>query len=862
MQDSMRTIASAASAMLIVAGCSGETPNGNTSSSSSSGSGGESSSSSSGQGGAGGQAGSGGAGGQGGTQCATPCGSDATCNAQGQCVCDPGFTGDGQLCLDIDECSEQTDNCHATAACTNSPGSFSCACPSGTIGDPFTGCEERWLEVTASLYHTCARRIDNAVFCFGSGGSGRLGNGLSTNQSKPVQAGASNNWQHISAGGAHTCGIKTTGNLWCWGSNGFGQLGIGNTTSQTLPMYVSLERQFTNVATGDNHSCAIENDGTLSCFGRNAAGQIGNGTTDTKLDPIKISVDSAAMTPDADWNEVFAGRDTTCATKKDGKLYCWGQNSSLQVSKTGGSTVLTPFLVETMAGAADADWATAAVGFTTCGIKKDGRMFCWGRGNEGQLGTGPLAASSATPLEVGAGKMWKKVRINGFHICALDTQDALSCWGRNNSGQMGTTTPGWILAPTDVFPGMTFKDFATGSVHTSAVTKEDKIVSLGSRVFGQLGDGMMSLQMTPYTLGADTTWKTVVSYGESGCAINQAGELHCFGNNESGQFGLGDDITRLAPTKSPLPTTIQQASMGRQHTCVLTNAGKIMCSGRNASGQLGLTNTIAQKSFVDLVTAGKPYDGLSWKTIASGEEHNCAISTTGRLFCWGRNAEGQSGLTNPATGSLIEIVLVTGQPAPTDWLNVAAGQFHTCGVRMDGSLYCWGRNAEGQLGNGMPASGKIAPLLVGTGFKGPLALGVNHTCALKQNGSLQCWGRNANGQLGDNTTVDKPSPISVDAATDWAEVTAGNATTCGRKVDGTTYCWGVNTFGHLGVGDLGQRRVPVLVAGTHSSISMGFGHTCAASMTGSLLCWGSGEFGQNGRGDAFPQNPSPLAASY
>lgn len=862
MRDTMRIFVAATGSMLVVTGCSGESPSGNTSSTSSSSSSGDVSSSSSGQGGAGGQGGGGGTAGQGGVECATPCGSDATCNAQGVCECDPGFTGDGQLCLDIDECSEQTDNCHETAACTNTPGSFMCACPSGTVGDALTGCEERWVEITASLYHTCARRIDNSIFCFGNGGSGRLGNGLGTHQSKPVRAGAAANWLHVSAGGTHTCGIKGTGNLWCWGSNGFGQLGLGNTTSQTLPMYVSLDRQFANIATGDNHSCAVENDGTLSCFGRNNVGQIGDGTTNTQLAPTKINVDTAAMTPENDWNEVFAGRDTTCATKKDGKLYCWGQNSSLQVSKTGGSFVMAPYLVETAAGAADADWATASVGFTACGIKKDGRMYCWGRANEGQLGTGPLAASSAAPLEVGAGKVWKKVRINGFHICAQDDQDAIHCWGRNNSGQAGATAAGWVLAPVDAFPGMTFKDFATGSVHTSAITMEGKIVSLGSRVFGQLGDGTMSLWMTPNTIGADTNWKTVVGYGESGCAINQAGELHCFGNNESGQFGLGDDMTRLTPTKSPLPTTIQQVAMGRQHVCVLTTAGKIMCSGRNASGQLALGNTTAQKSFVDMFTTNKPYDGLTWKAIAAGEEHNCAISTTGRLFCWGRNAEGQAGLTNPATGSLIEVVLVSGQPAPTDWISVAAGQFHTCATRMDGSLYCWGRNVEGQLGNGMPASGKIAPQLVGTGYKGPLGLGVNHTCAIQQNGSLQCWGRNSNGQLGDNTTVDKSLPLTVDAATDWVEVTGGNASTCGRKMDGTTYCWGVNTFGHLGIGDLGQRRVPTLVAGTHTSITLGFGHACGVSTTGALLCWGSGEFGQNARGDGFPATPAPLAASY
>jgi alpha-tubulin suppressor-like RCC1 family protein len=162
----------------------------------------------------------------------------------------------------------------------------------------------------------------------------------------------------------------------------------------------------------------------------------------------------------------------------------------------------------------------------------------------------------------------------------------------------------------------------------------------------------------------------------------------------------------------------------------------------------------------------------------------------------------------------------------------------------------------------MPAAGKIAPLVVGANYKGPLAAGVNHTCAIRQDGSLQCWGKNSNGQIGDNTTTDNASPVVIGIATDWAEVTAGNASTCARKTDGTTYCWGVNSYGHLGVGDLGQRKVPTVVTGMNASITLGFSHACAVSTTGSLLCWGSGEFGQNGRGDAFAIAPAPLAASY
>ena len=370
---------------LLLTACGGESTGTATGTSSSSASAGGSDSTSSSTGSGGGGSGGGetttnssASSGVGGAACG-PCGEHASCTEATACACDAGFKGDGQTCDDIDECVDQLDNCHATATCTNTDGSFTCACPPGTVGDPLTGCEARYTEITAGLYHTCARRMDDAAVCFGNGGSGRLGNGLSVNQPAPVQAGAASNWAHLSAGTSHTCGIKATGNLWCWGNNGFGQLGLGNNVGQTLPAYTSLDRTWTSVAAGENHTCAVESDGTLSCWGRNAAGQLATGSANAfEYSPVHVNVDPLAAVAEADWKEVFTGRDTTCALKQSGALYCWGQNSDLQVSKPGGGFVAIPYLVVTTPGGMDADWSTVSVGVTTCGLKKTtGAMFCW-----------------------------------------------------------------------------------------------------------------------------------------------------------------------------------------------------------------------------------------------------------------------------------------------------------------------------------------------------------------------------------------------------------------------------------------------------------------------------------------------------
>ncbi|EYF03334.1 RCC1 domain-containing protein [Chondromyces apiculatus] len=805
----------------------------------------------SGTGGAGGEGG-GGTGGSGGTSepCGV-CGENASCGAEGACVCNEGYSGDGQSCDDVDECFDQLDDCHPSAACTNTEGSFTCACPSGTVGDPYAGCEARYKGIASGSYHTCALRVDGAVVCFGAGGNGRLGNGLGANQATPVRAGAASNWAHLAAGASHTCGIKENGNVWCWGNNGNGQLGLGNTESQSLPAWVSLDRTWTGVAAGEQHSCAVESDGTLSCWGRNNAGQLGVGAAVTQaVSPTYVSVDPAALTPENDWLHVEANRESTCALKQDGRLYCWGQNSDLQIAKTGGGTVPTPSLVETAAGAMDMDWAAVSVGPTSCAVKMDGRLFCWGRGAEGQLANGVLAAS-AVPVQVAPGTTFAKVRAGITHVCAIDTADALSCWGRNQSAQVEAGQNTAVTSPRPRGAGSRWVDVAPGLTHTCALDDEGRVSCWGSRLYGQLGDAMTSLETTAAPIGT-ASWARVDTFGELGCGIQEGGDLYCWGNNETGQLGFGDTASRAAPTEVTTALSFSRIAMGRQHACGITSAGAIVCSGRNSSGQLGRGNTTPATTFEAILTQGKPYSGLTWGEIALGEDHGCSIATNGTLWCWGRNNQYQLGAEqNPAVGSLRE-VLPTGE-----WTAVAAGQFHTCATRADGALWCWGRNNEGQIGVGTAGNptGKngYVPTSLGTGWRPALAGGVSHTCAIKQTGTLWCWGRNANGQLGDNTTTDNPAPLQVGTDTDWVEVTAGNSNTCARKQSGAVYCWGFNGTGQLGLGDVTQRRVPFLLGGAADwgSIRLGFTHACGLSTDGALRCWGSGENGQNAQGDGF-----------
>jgi alpha-tubulin suppressor-like RCC1 family protein len=167
---------------------------------------------------------------------------------------------------------------------------------------------------------------------------------------------------------------------------------------------------------------------------------------------------------------------------------------------------------------------------------------------------------------------------------------------------------------------------------------------------------------------------------------------------------------------------------------------------------------------------------------------------------------------------------------------------HSCGTKVDGTLWCWGNNAYGQLGDGTDTS-RTTPTYVdaGTTWTSVSAGGV-HSCGITDGGTAWCWGQNyPNGQLGDGTTDDKWTPTYVDAGMTWGNVSAGYSHTCGTKVDGTLWCWGQNLYGQLGDGTTVDKKVPTYVdaGATWANVKLGFMDTCGRKGDGTIWCWGS-----------------------
>jgi alpha-tubulin suppressor-like RCC1 family protein len=254
-----------------------------------------------------------------------------------------------------------------------------------------------------------------------------------------------------------------------------------------------------------------------------------------------------------------------------------------------------------------------------------------------------------------------------------------------------------------------------------------------------------------------------------------------------------------------------------------------------------------------------------WIAVDAGLSHTCAVSGDGTLWCWGLNDVGQLG-----DGSINDRDQPTLVPALSGVVAVSAGDFHTCAALDDGTAWCWGAGDLGQLGNGS-ISGSTTPVhVIGLGNVVAVASGGEHTCALSGQ-TLWCWGKNDKGQLGDNTVVAKDQPVPVSAFTGLSlalSVTAGSKHTCAvRTTDNTAWCWGDKGSGRLGDGTNTDRDEPAAVSELTgltavAVISAGEKHTCAVAVNGSPWCWGNkgnGRLGDGANADRF--SPEPVSTS-
>lgn len=243
--------------------------------------------------------------------------------------------------------------------------------------------------------------------------------------------------------------------------------------------------------------------------------------------------------------------------------------------------------------------------------------------------------------------------------------------------------------------------------------------------------------------------------------------------------------------------------------------------------------------------------------LKAGSGHTCAVNKAGGVWCWGANAAGQLGTGNTTTSPWP--LMVSGLQIGA--LKVAPGDSHTCALKNDGTVVCWGSNQYGQLGDGTTTN-RLTPVAV-SGLSGvtDLQSGGKYTCALTSGGLMKCWGYNASGQLGDGTVVSKSAPTTVPGLTGIASMSVGPNSACAMS-GGYAYCWGNNSSGQLGDGTTTQRISPTYAASINSlglaSVAMATSHACALTKTNLVRCWGFNGNGELGIGSTT-NSVSPVA---
>ena len=359
--------------------------------------------------------------------------------------------------------------------------------------------------------------------------------------------------------------------------------------------------------------------------------------------------------------------------------------------------------------------------------------------------------------------------------------------------------------------------------------------SWGRNYAGTLGDNTSTSRSSPVqTVSATTNWERIECGAYHTVSIKTDASLWIWGYNNHGQLGTNNVTNYSSPVTTAISGTFwKDCSAGFFHTAAIKTDGTLWCWGYNTDGELG-DNTVTKRSSGVQVTGA----ATNWQKLSCGSYHTAAIKTDGSLWCWGYNNAGQLG-DNTSVHRSSPVQTVAGG---TNWLQVACGGYHTAAIKTDGTLWLWGQGSEGQLGNNAitARSSPVQTVTGGTNWKQVGCFG-NHTGCIKTDGSLWMWGYNLTGQLGDNTVqTGRSSPVqTVAGGNNWKQIASGHyETTACIKSDGSLWSWGRNfIFGTATItGQLGDntavsmRSSPVqtVAAGTTwKTVSCGYYHTSA-----------------------------------
>jgi alpha-tubulin suppressor-like RCC1 family protein len=697
----------------------------------------------------------------------------------------------------------------------------------------------------------------------------------------------------VALGRTHWVALKADGSLWGWGSNYSGQLG-GATVSGDPPAHMGDD--YVSVAASDDYSVAVRKDGTLWSWG--GAQHSGKGEL---LETLK----SRPRLMGKDYVSVVAGDGAFAAFKVDGSMWMWG--GGIPPIGSQGSWFYGQYGHEALPRFVTRDFASVSIGSVELAVRRDGTLVAWGGSRWGALGDGRMDAFTVKPIEIGSG--FVQAVGGDLQSAAVKADGTLWLWGGNQLGLFGDCTRTSHPAPVQVGDGVV--QAALGAEFLVAMKKDGSVWTWGWPWDGDqmetpracrkparvvFGDGVsrwdspvgpaVRLQL-PLPKGSGDI--VSIAAGESHSAMVMAdGSLWTWGSNEFGQLATGTTDSRRVPQR--VGGDFVEVSTDFNHTLALKKDGSLWHWGVDLWRRLS-ANFAATKDKALAPTQAFP--GTT-RLLHSGPqfERGLGLAKDGAILDWGyfsmtsdkptpfgtgvrEIAAGPFGSNALRTdGSLWVMEQYPVRPPPRqigrDFVQVVRdNDDHAFGLKSDGSLWSWGANGLGQLGDGTH-EGRGDPVRIGGGFV-QVATGRFHGIALASDGSVWTWGDNEDGAIGDGTTVARLAPVKV--ATGFVKVAAGDHHNLAVKADGTLWAWGNNEDGQLGDGTTTRRLVPVQVwppvpAGPAAAtkrptaireVRVGAEFACAVYRDGAMKCWGNNHDGQLGNDRHLDVNPLPIA---
>lgn len=464
-----------------------------------------------------------------------------------------------------------------------------------------------WVDIALSTQISCALKSDNTLWC-----AGREWNSPLTSESAVhVQVEPNDNWVDIFPSQRGICGKTGTGQLKCFGQDIVDKIFakqypnlIGDYVIH--PTLVAGGHKWQKIESGNSDyyyesmSCGLRDDGNILCWGRNSAigglGALGTGNT-TEYEVIEPQVVQGGHT----FTDVGVGGFHACGLRTDGAVLCWGYEGA---GRLGNGTDATSVEAAPVLVSGGHTFTKIAIGpASSCGIRTDQSMMCWGAGSNGRLGNG-TNTTSAVPVLVSGGHSWAEVDISDNTVCAVRTDGVGMCWGDGTSGQLGNGANSDSNVPVVVSGGHTWSKMSGGYIHSCGVRTDGVAMCWGEDWGdGNLGDGNFTSSNVPVVVSGGYTWTDVKVAGTPfACGLIDTGEIRCWGYNDY-TLGIGDDLNLYGEPAAPVGNinTFTALGVGDVLSCGIVENGDGYCWGYEIAGEAG---NMVRREAEDMVMLG------------------------------------------------------------------------------------------------------------------------------------------------------------------------------------------------------------------------------------------------------------------